>query len=118
MLYYLHRWSEDFGLLNVFQYQTFRAAAAGLTAFLLCLAFSGWVIRRLVSLKLGQPIRTQEEVIRRQAGLRTPARGAQEGRHSGNDETQTDSARGRTTHGGTFRMDLGDGQPATTRQAA
>jgi len=64
MLYYLHRWSDDFGLLNVFQYQTFRAAAAGLTAFLLCLAFGGWVIRRLISLKLGQPIRTQEEVNR------------------------------------------------------
>ncbi len=64
MLYYLHRFSESIGVLNVFQYVTFRAAAAGLTAFLLCLAFGGWVIRRLISLKFGQPIRTQEEVNR------------------------------------------------------
>ena len=64
MLYYLHLYSEQLRVLNVFQYVTFRSAAAGLTAFLLCLAFGGWVIRRLVSLKLGQPIRTQEEVNR------------------------------------------------------
>ena len=62
MLYYLHELGAHWGLLNVFQYVTFRSAAAGLSAFLLCLLFGGWVIRRLISLKVGQPIRTQEEV--------------------------------------------------------
>jgi phospho-N-acetylmuramoyl-pentapeptide-transferase len=50
--------------LNVFQYISFRALCAGLTSFLLCLVFGNLVIRRLVSLKLGQPIRTAEEVHR------------------------------------------------------
>ncbi|MEY4299691.1 MAG: Phospho-N-acetylmuramoyl-pentapeptide-transferase, partial [Verrucomicrobiota bacterium] len=72
MLYYLHFLSgygtgaetEIFKGLNVFQYITFRSLAAGVTAFILCLIFGNRVIRRLVSLKLGQPIRTQEEVNR------------------------------------------------------
>lgn len=72
MLYYLHFISE-FGVgadsdvlkgFNVFQYITFRSLAAGITAFLLCLLFGKVVIRRLISLKLGQPIRSQEEVNR------------------------------------------------------
>lgn len=50
--------------LNVFQYISFRALGAGLTAFLLCLVFGNAVIRRLVKLKLGQPIRSAEEVHR------------------------------------------------------
>ena len=36
--------------------------AAAMTAFLLCLMFGNRVIRRLISLKFGQPIRTKEEV--------------------------------------------------------
>lgn len=72
MLYYLHLLSGqgtgvDTGLLkglNVFQYITFRSLSAGITAFILCLVFGKAVIRRLISLKLGQPIRTQEEVNR------------------------------------------------------
>lgn len=72
MLYYLHLLSGqgtgvDTGLLkglNVFQYITFRSLAAGITAFILCLLLGKLVIRRLISLKLGQPIRTQEEVNR------------------------------------------------------
>ena len=72
MLYYLYL-LHDYGTsinsevlkgFNVFQYITFRALTAGVTAFLLSLVFGNWVIRRLVSLKLGQPIRTQEEVNR------------------------------------------------------
>jgi len=70
MLYYLHFLSEQLrGLnlelvnaLNVFQYITFRAIGAGVTSFLLCLVFGNYVIRRLISLKFGQPIRTKEEV--------------------------------------------------------
>jgi phospho-N-acetylmuramoyl-pentapeptide-transferase len=69
MLYYLFRLSqgassEFFKALNVFQYITFRALAAAMTSFLLSLMFGNWVIRRLISLKVGQPIRTKEEVNR------------------------------------------------------
>jgi len=43
--------------LRVFQYQTFRAVMAALTALLMGLAAGPWVIRRLTELKIGQPIR-------------------------------------------------------------
>ncbi len=49
-------------LLNVFHYHSFRAGAAFLTAFLLSLMFGERVIRKLISLKVGQPIRSKEEV--------------------------------------------------------
>ena len=68
MMYYLHQLplhfpQQDFlRALNVFQYITFRAIAAAVTAFLLSLTCGNWVIRRLISLKVGQPIRTKEEV--------------------------------------------------------
>ncbi len=67
MMYYLYKLSiapaADFlRALNVFQYITFRAVAAALTAFLLSLTFGNWVIRKLISLKMGQPVRTKEEV--------------------------------------------------------
>ncbi len=72
MLYYLHLLgdygkeidSEVLKGFNVFKYITFRSLAAGVTAFLLSLLFGNWVIRQLISLKLGQPIRSQEEVHR------------------------------------------------------
>lgn len=69
MMYYLYKLSlgpnsELFKAFNVFQYITFRSIAAALTAFLLSLVFGNWVIRRLISLKLGQPVRTKEEVHR------------------------------------------------------
>jgi phospho-N-acetylmuramoyl-pentapeptide-transferase len=48
---------EEFGFLRVFQYLTFRAVMAALTALLIGLAFGPWVIRRLTELKIGQPIR-------------------------------------------------------------
>ncbi len=65
MLYYLHEYatSHDWlNFLNVFQYQTFRAAAASLTAFLVVVLLGEKVILKLISLKAGQPIRTAEEV--------------------------------------------------------
>jgi phospho-N-acetylmuramoyl-pentapeptide-transferase len=72
MLYYLselgdwalaHGWKSDlFKALNVFSYITFRAICAGVTAFLLSLLFGNFVIRKLISLKFGQPIRTAAEV--------------------------------------------------------
>jgi phospho-N-acetylmuramoyl-pentapeptide-transferase len=48
---------EQLGFLRVFQYLTFRAVLAALTALLIGLAFGPWVIRRLTELKIGQPIR-------------------------------------------------------------
>lgn len=72
MLYYLFELSEkllrsgidnDFiRALNVFQYITFRGISAAVTAFILSLLFGNMVIRKLISLKFGQPIRTKEEV--------------------------------------------------------
>src|SRR3954447_24880558 len=64
MLYYLHRLSSDVGGFNVFLYTTFRAVAAAITAFTLSLMFGNFVIRKLISLKIGQPIRTAAEVHR------------------------------------------------------
>lgn len=70
MLYYLSQLVHSLqGIpgakaLNVFQYISFRAMCAGLTSFLICLLFGDLVIRRLVKLKLGQPIRSAEEVHR------------------------------------------------------
>jgi len=40
------------------------AVAAAITAFMVCLVFGNFVIRKLISLKVGQPIRTAEEVRR------------------------------------------------------
>jgi phospho-N-acetylmuramoyl-pentapeptide-transferase len=72
MLYYLSElstWATGQGIdndilkaLNVFSYITFRAICAGITAFVLSLAFGNLVIRKLISLKFGQPIRTAAEV--------------------------------------------------------
>lgn len=72
MLYYLSdlgQWAHERGMdndffkaFNVFSYITFRAICAGVTAFLISLIFGNFVIRKLVSLKFGQPIRSKEEV--------------------------------------------------------
>ncbi len=48
---------EQLGFLRVFQYITFRAVLAAMTALLIGLAFGPWVIRRLTELKIGQPVR-------------------------------------------------------------
>ena len=47
----------ELGFLRVFQYLTFRAVMAALTAMILGLAAGPYVIRRLAALKIGQPIR-------------------------------------------------------------
>ncbi len=61
MLLSLAQWlqtlSPELGFFRVFQYITFRAVMAALTALLIGLAFGPWVIRRLAALKIGQPIR-------------------------------------------------------------
>jgi phospho-N-acetylmuramoyl-pentapeptide-transferase len=48
---------EQLGFLRVFQYLTFRAVLAAMTALLFGLALGPWVIRRLLEMKIGQPIR-------------------------------------------------------------
>jgi phospho-N-acetylmuramoyl-pentapeptide-transferase len=64
VIFYLHFLSDKIKGFNVFSYITFRSVAAAITAFLLCLLFGNFVIRKLISLKVGQPIRTAEEVRR------------------------------------------------------
>lgn len=64
MLYYLHLLSAEWSPLRLFRYITFRALMAALTALVVSLFLGPWVIRRLSELKLGQPIRTAEEVHR------------------------------------------------------
>ncbi len=62
MLYYLYELKDFFAGFNVFQYGTFRMMMAALTALLVSLFCGPWVIRKLLSLKIGQPIRSKEEV--------------------------------------------------------
>src|SRR5437868_4783426 len=54
---WLQTLSPEFGFFRVFQYITFRAVMAAMTALLIGLAFGPWVIRRLTEMKIGQPIR-------------------------------------------------------------
>jgi len=63
-MYYLHNLSDRFIGFNVFLYVTFRAIAAAVTAFVGTLIFGNFVIRILIALKLGQPIRGAAEVHR------------------------------------------------------
>ena len=61
MLLSLAQWlqtlSPEFGFFRVFQYLTFRAVMAAVTALLIGLAAGPYVIVRLRELKIGQPIR-------------------------------------------------------------
>jgi phospho-N-acetylmuramoyl-pentapeptide-transferase len=61
MLITLAEWlqtlSPELGFLRVFQYLTFRAVMAAMTALLIGLAFGPWVIRFLGAMKVGQPVR-------------------------------------------------------------
>ena len=61
MLLSLAQWlqtlSPEFGYFRVFQYLTFRAVMAAMTALLIGLVAGPWVIRRLTALKIGQPVR-------------------------------------------------------------
>ncbi len=54
---WLQTLSPEFGFFRVFQYLTFRAVMAALTALSIGLIAGPWVIRRLTELKIGQPIR-------------------------------------------------------------
>ena len=61
MLILLASWLQslppEFGFLRIFQYLTFRAVMAALTALIIGLAAGPKVIRTLSALKIGQPIR-------------------------------------------------------------
>ena len=62
MLLSLAQWlqtlSPEWGFLRVFQYITFRAVMAAMTALVMGLTAGPWVIRHLTSLKIGQPVRS------------------------------------------------------------
>ena len=61
-----HNWMSDdaalYKILNLFKYHTFRAGGAAITAFVLSLMYGDKLICKLISLKIGQPIRTADEV--------------------------------------------------------
>ncbi|MFG6465238.1 phospho-N-acetylmuramoyl-pentapeptide-transferase [Roseateles sp. BYS87W] len=61
MLLSLAQWLQglypDLGFLRLFNYITFRAVMAAMTALLIGLAFGPWVIRALTAMKIGQPVR-------------------------------------------------------------
>ena len=61
MLLILSQWlmqmHPELGFLRVFQYLTFRAVMAAMTALVIGLFAGPWVIRRLRELKIGQPVR-------------------------------------------------------------
>jgi phospho-N-acetylmuramoyl-pentapeptide-transferase len=54
---WLQSLSPEFGFLRVFQYITFRAVMAAMTALVIGLMFGPPVIRQLTALKIGQPVR-------------------------------------------------------------
>ena len=59
MLLILAQWlQDDYSFFRVFNYITFRAVMATLTALLIGVISGPWVIRRLTELKMGQAVRT------------------------------------------------------------
>jgi phospho-N-acetylmuramoyl-pentapeptide-transferase len=59
MLYYLQYLSEDFPVLNVARYITFRTAGASLSALAIGLFLGPWMIRRLREFQIGQVVRQE-----------------------------------------------------------
>ena len=59
MLYYLHELTAYFSPFRLFGYISFRAFAAGITAFVLTMLIAPSAIGVLASLKAGQPIRSK-----------------------------------------------------------
>ncbi len=62
MFYYLSELTAWFSPLRVFQYTTFRAVFAAVTALVICVVSGPWMIRKLAELKLGQPIRGEDDL--------------------------------------------------------
>ena len=58
MIYYLlYPLHTSYSFFNVFRYITFRTIFASITALLICLVVGPWLIRKLQSLQIDQPIR-------------------------------------------------------------
>jgi len=55
-------WADTMSFLRLLGYVTVRAGLACMMTFMICVTCGPWVIRKLVSLKVGQPIRSAEEV--------------------------------------------------------
>jgi len=69
LLYPLH---STWSVLNVFQYITFRAAYATVTALLICFIFGDWVISKLEAMQVGETIRSDgPDHHRKKAGTPT-----------------------------------------------
>ena len=62
MFYYLSQWMSLASPLRVFQYSTFRAVGAALTALLICILTGPWIIHKLAEMKCGQPIRGADDL--------------------------------------------------------
>ena len=62
MLFYLSKLTVWIAPLRVFQYTTFRAVFAAITALLICIISGPWMIRKLTELKAGQPIRGADDL--------------------------------------------------------
>ena len=62
MFYYLSEYTDWFSPLLVFQYTTFRAVCAALTALVMCVALGPWFIRCLAGMHLQQPIRGEDDL--------------------------------------------------------
>jgi phospho-N-acetylmuramoyl-pentapeptide-transferase len=73
MFYFLYQWfADDFRILNLFRYITFRTACASLTALFLALVLGPWLIRKLKEFQIGQFIREDgPESHRAKAGTPT-----------------------------------------------
>ncbi|MFD1710096.1 phospho-N-acetylmuramoyl-pentapeptide-transferase [Ottowia sp. GY511] len=54
---WLQTLTPEFGFFRVFQYITFRAVMAAMTALVIGIVAGPWVIRKLTELKIGQPVR-------------------------------------------------------------
>ncbi len=75
MLYYLlYHFHQQFTVLNVTRYITFRTAAASLSALFISLVFGPWMIRRLRNFQIGQVIR-QDGPASHKAKSGTPTMG-------------------------------------------
>jgi len=70
-LYPLH---DQWTVLNVFQYISFRSAYATITSLLVCFIFGGWVISKLEAMQLGEMIRS-DGPAHHQAKAGTPTMG-------------------------------------------
>ncbi|MCC5848311.1 MAG: phospho-N-acetylmuramoyl-pentapeptide-transferase [Verrucomicrobia bacterium] len=66
-------WREALSPLRLLAYVTFRAMAGAATGFLLSLILGPWAIRKLLEMKIGQPVRDDEvlKMQRKKAGTPT-----------------------------------------------